>query len=450
MSGDQTELLKRAFERERLARKEAEAIIEQKSLEIYYRNEELKELNNSLEQRIAERTSEIERSRKDLQNAKEVAENATKAKSDFLSNMSHEIRTPLNAIIGLSNLLMAKNQNAENRKMLKSLDFSANSLLALINDILDFSKIEAGKISFEQHNFNLKELFYELNNSFSLKAGQKNLQYAEHTDPAIPDYLIGDSLKLNQILSNLLSNALKFTSEGNISIGSKLESRNEDHLVIQFSVSDTGIGIPVDKAHLLFNSFSQTNSSITRKYGGTGLGLSISHKLTELQGGKMWFESVENKGTTFFFTLPFKLGFQEIKTEKQQDNTKLKDKKILLVEDNKINQFVASKILQTVGILVDIAGSGQDAITLTNDIKYDLILMDLHMPDMDGFETVLHIKKMKQLNQNWETPIIAFSADAFSETKEIVLKAGFDDFVSKPIIKEDLILKIVQLIPSTT
>lgn len=446
MSGDINQTGNQSLDRKLQSKKEIEAIVERNLHEIDYSNEELKELNNFLEQRIIELTSEKDQSRQEWLIAKEIAEKAINAKSEFLSNMSHEFRTPLNAIIGLSNLMLSRNKDSENEEMLKSVIFSAHSLLGIINDILDFSKIEAGKITFEKHNFSLKELLSELNKSFSFKSELSNIQYIESIDPAIPEWIKGDSGKLNQILTNLLSNALKFTQEGYIKMESTLISESENDLLLQFSVSDTGIGMQKDKIQLLFQSFTQSNSTITRKYGGIGLGLSITKKLIELQNGEIWIESIENKGTSIYFNLPFEIGLKQNKFEIIDDNSELKGKKILLVEDNKINQFVASKILRAFDLIVDIANNGNEALQLTEEIRYDLILMDLHMPDMDGIETVDEIKKMGRKNLNCKTPIVAFSADAFTETREKVLNYGFDDFVSKPIISDDLIKKIKQLI----
>lgn len=446
MSGDKNQTGKQSLDRKLQSKKEIEAIVERNLLEINYSYEELMELNNILEQRIIELTSEKEQSNQELLIAKEIAEKAINAKSEFLSNMSHEFRTPLNAIIGLSNLMLSRNKDEENEEMFKSVIFSAHTLLRIINDILDFSKIETGIITFEKHNFSLKELLSELNKSFSFKAEQSNIQYIEYIDSAIPELIKGDSGKLKQILTNLLSNALKFTHQGYIKMESTLISESENDLLLQFSVSDTGIGMQKDQIQLLFQSFTQSNSTITRKYGGIGLGLSITKKLIELQKGEIWIESIENKGTSIHFNLPFEIGLKENKSEIINDNAELKGKKILLVEDNKINQFVATKILRSFDLIVDIANNGNEALRLTLDVRYDLILMDLHMPDMDGIETVETIKKMGRNNLNWETPIVAFSADAFTETKEKVLNYGFDDFVSKPIISDDLVKKIKQLI----
>ena len=446
MRGAKNYTIKRSVENELQSKKEIETIVIRHLLEIHYSHEELTELNNLLEQRINELTSETDQSRQDLLIAKKIAEKAIRAKSEFLSNMSHELRTPLNAIIGLSSLLLSKNKDLESEEMLKSIVFSAHSLMGIINDILDFSKIEAGKISFEKHNFNIRELLSEMNKSYSFKAKQNHIQYIEIMDPLIPEFIKGDPVRLNQVLNNLLSNALKFTQQGHIKIESTLISHFENDLLVQFTVSDTGIGIHKDKIPLLFQSFTQSNSTITRKYGGTGLGLSITKKLVELQNGEIWMESIENKGTSIHFNMPFKIGFIDKKVVIIDDNTELKGKKILLVEDNKINQFVATKILKTFDLIVDIANNGKEAILLTSEIGYDLILMDLHMPEMDGIEAVSAIRKMGRENPNWKTPIVAFSADAFSETKEMVLNYGFDDFVSKPIISDDLIKKIKQLI----
>lgn len=446
MSADKVKIVQQSLEKEHLTRKENETLIEQKILESDYSNEELKSLNNSLVQLITEKNIEIERYRQEILIANEIAENATRAKSEFLSNMSHEIHTPLNAILGLSNLLISKSQPVENDEMLKSIVLSANSLLEIVDDILDFSRIEAGKISFEKHNFSISELLSKLNKSFSFKAGLKNIQYIETIDPAVPEYLKGDPVKLNQILTHLLNNALKFTMEGYIKIELALISHFENNLLLHFEVSDSGIGIQKDKISLLFQSFSQSNTTSTRKFGGTGLGLSITKKLVELQNGEIWIESIEKEGTNFHFNMPFEVGIKEMKNEFIADNAELKGKKILLVEDNKINQFVATKILQTVDLIVDIANDGKEALLLTSEIKYDLILMDLHMPEMGGIETVSAIKKMGRKNSNWNTPIVAISADAFSETIRMVLNDGFDDFVSKPIISEDLLKKIKQLI----
>ncbi len=450
---DELEAIKRALSRERQARKAAEAIIEKKSLDIYHVNQELLALNNSLENRILERTREIESSRLELLKAKEIAEQSTQAKSIFLSNMSHEIRTPLNGILGITEIMLRETGEQHIREMLNTVKFSADNLLGIINDILDFSKIEAGKVTFENIPFNLTQLLDRLVEIMSFKALEKKLELKLKIDPGTPEMILGDKVKLNQILTNLLGNAIKFTEKGFVNLTVHVLSKDKNGVNIQFSVADSGIGIPANRIGSIFESFTQSSQTITRRFGGTGLGLTITKKLIELQGGEIDVESEEGKGTVFRFTLDFGIAkASDSKPEKVASTPfkKLDGLRILVVEDNVVNQFVAVSVLKNWGVETSVCNNGQEAITALSREKYNLVLLDLHMPVMDGYETCKIIRDPSSGVLDHKVPVLALSADAFIDNKRKVLDAGMNDFATKPINQQNLYEKILKHAKKTT
>jgi signal transduction histidine kinase/CheY-like chemotaxis protein len=441
----------KTLKRERAARKAAERIIEEKSSEIYRVNQELIQLNQNLEKRIRERTIDIEKSKKDLEIAKKIAEEATASKSSFLSNMSHEIRTPLNGIKGITELLLKEDLSPEHLKMLDSIKYSADNLILIINEILYFSKIEAGKMEFDKIDFNLKRLIDEFSKNMRFSAENKNLKLILDIDPEMPDYINGDPVKLNQVLTNLMGNAIKFTDNGFVKL-KVCTNIPEDYQSIKglyFSIEDSGIGIPKDKLGSIFESFKQSDASTSRKFGGTGLGLTISKNFVELQGGKMYVESTEGKGSQFQFIYPCKKlnrTAEHVEQQTEEYHYCAIDAKILLVEDNKLNQFVASKFLNKWSVSVDIANHGKEALFLLSKNKYDLVLMDIQMPEMNGLDATKAIRDKKGKALQKDIPIIALTANAFEDTKREIFAYGMNAFVSKPLNPEELHQKINELI----
>lgn len=389
----------------------------------------------------------------DLLQARNDAIAAAKAKSDFLSNMSHEIRTPMNAILGLTELLLEENFTGGNLENLKSIKYSADNLLVIINDILDFSKIEAGKITFENIDFDLRLRMAELKKTFDYRAKEKGLEFNVTVPENIPHYIKGDPYRLNQILFNLVGNAIKFTSKGYVEVKTSINAAEDDGKInLVFDIIDSGIGVPEHKQNKIFESFTQAYTDTTRKFGGTGLGLAITKNLTVLQGGSINIKSKVGTGTTFTVEIPFEVGNPDA-LEKQDKTEKdlildLSEIKILLVEDNLMNQFVAKQFFKKWNNEISIANNGLEAIEiLAKDGSFDLVLMDLQMPELSGFEATEVIRAEHTKVKNRNIPIIALSADAFQETRRKVLEAGMNDFVTKPFKPEELYHKIVKYKP---
>ena len=371
------------------------------------------------------------RANNQLQQAKAKAEKAAVAKQDFLSTMSHEIRTPLNVVIGMARLLMDEDPKPEQLEYLKSLQFSANNLLVIINDILDFSKIEAGKVKIEQINFSIREVVEGVVNAFLFRAEEGGIALRFTIDEAVPERVVGDQVRLTQVLNNLVSNAIKFTEQGFVSIHVKpLNSRGE-HTDVSFEVRDSGIGISQDKIRTIFNSFTQATSDTTRKFGGTGLGLTICKRLVELQGGSIQVKSKEGIGSNFGFTLPYrKTEEQVVAVAPETEEYQLHNVRVLLVEDNPANRMVACSFLGKMGVRVAVAENGVKALEMVQHNRFDIVLMDLQMPHMDGYEAT---QAIRQLGGQYERlPIIALTADVVADVKDRAAAAGMNDYLSKP------------------
>jgi PAS domain S-box-containing protein len=378
--------------------------------------------------------------------ARQRAEEAAQSKQLFMSTMSHEIRTPLNEVIGITNLLLQGSPREDQMDYIKALKFSGNHLLTLVNDVLDYNKMESGKIIFEQTQFNLSDFLEDIKRSYSFRSKAKNLSFDIKKASDVPEEVIGDPIRLNQILSNLLSNALKFTIHGSIKVVVKELSRTTNQSKIEFAVTDTGIGISKDKHSFVFDSFTQAASDTTRHFGGTGLGLAICKKLIELQGGTITIDSEPEKGSTFRFVISFGIsekGARVQETELPESFSGLEGKRILVAEDNKINFFVANKFLIGWGITVTHAENGQIALDILEKEEFDLILMDLHMPVMDGIEATRIIRRSGDPKIK-DIPIVALTAAIMSESHDKIEDLNINDYVLKPFKPHDLFERILK------
>ena len=383
-----------------------------------------------------------------LLNAKKEAEQAKAAQESFLANMSHEIRTPMNGIIGMGNLLMGTEQNDEQKEFTENIQESARNLLAIINDLLDFSKIKSGKFLFESAPFKLRQTIKKTLYPLQFRAEEKLLRLNIDIDNSVPDGLIGDGLRFQQVMINLIGNAIKFTTKGSVNISVSAGEENAGYIDLQLEVSDSGIGIAENKLGYIFESFTQNNVNTSRKYGGTGLGLAIVKQLVELQQGHVWVSSTLGKGSTFTVIIPYRVSHEETAQEVRpsyihdRDNEMLLEGiNVLVAEDNTINQKVVKNTLQKQGATVNIVNNGQEAIDALQEEDYDVVLMDLQMPEVDGYKATRYIREVMRR----ELPILAMTADALKGEAEKCFDVGMTGFISKPFEPRDLYHQILQV-----
>ena len=400
--------------------------------------------NRTNEEAILKENDNLRKAEMELLKAKKKAEVAANTKSRFLSNMSHELRTPLNGIIGVSNLLLQENYLPHQKQSLDILRYSSEHMMTLINDILDYHKIEAGKLELEMRPINIMQFMNRIINQFAGQVQSKGLHFNTAIDIHLDNEMFTDDTRLNQILSNLLSNAIKFTETGSISLTAKQLYSTSDKATVQFVVKDTGIGIPDVKHREIFRSFTQADIDTTRKYGGTGLGLTISKRLINMFNSELMLKSQEGKGSEFFFTIVLRIN-QESKLYIEEDHSRqlasLEGIRILIAEDNKVNMSIAKRFMNKWGIVVDEAVNGREAVERFRNGSYDLMLIDLEMPEMDGPSA---LREIRQFNRT--VPAMAFTAAVYDNMENDLMKKGFVDYIHKPFRPEVLHNKIATLI----
>ena len=424
----------------------------QQNKDIRSKNKDLEASNKVLQEKenlILEQANEMKQKNDDLYIAKKAAEAAALSKANFLSSMSHEIRTPMNGVLGITNILLEENPTETQKEHLQMLKYSAENLLNIINDILDYSKIESGKLRIEHIPFDIHEVLQNVKKLFQKQAEEKNLDLFLEIDKKLPQFVNGDPYRLNQIFINLIGNAIKFTSTGSVQLISEVYTIDDNQVRLTFKIKDTGIGIPPEKHKNIFESFSQADSSTNRIYGGTGLGLAITKKLVGLMGGEIKLDSTVGVGSTFSFTLDFSTVKKVSRKKKRKPSIRKRSlyyegvRKILIVDDNLLNLSVGRKFLKYWDLECDFAPNGAEAIKLIRENDYQLILMDLEMPIMDGFKAVERIRQFEEKKyQSDQLPIIALTASAVAEIRQKALDVGMNDFLLKPYKPEALFAKL--------
>ncbi len=417
---------------------------------IYLQYHFFNSFNNTIRQ-LDEKQKEEKLLNEKLKDAIILAEESSKAKSNFLSTISHELRTPLNGVIGMSDILLMESPREDQAENLKILKFSANNLLNLINNVLDYNKIESGKVEIENIPFKIYDLIRNIYSGFRSKANEKGLGFMVDIDDELKElFIIGDPTRLTQILVNLIENALKFTIQGKVTILIKILSKSKNDLNLHFCIQDTGIGISKDKQGIIFDSFTQSSSSTTRKYGGTGLGLAIVKNLLALMGSEVVTTSEKGIGTTFTFNLHYPLSNQNLhkttrKEESATDDIDISNLSILIAEDNEMNTLVIKKLLATWKITPYFAVNGAEAVAAFENNYFDLVLMDIHMPIMDGYEAAMKIRALKD-EKKAKVAIIALTASVAIDVRNKVTAVGIDDFMSKPFNAAELRRKLEEVI----